>query len=129
MKKTILYLFIALPALLLQSCLKDQEDIFDQPSSLRLQEAVEKAHKALYDQHKLWVLDYYPEKEQGYGGFSMILQFDEQTVTAWRLKETEEVMASSSNADLWLKATSEYKVKGEGGPMLSMTNSKSPSMA
>lgn len=119
MKKTILYLFIALPALLLQSCLKDQEDIFDQPSSLRLQEAVEKAHKALYDQHKLWVLDYYPEKEQGYGGFSMILQFDEQTVTAWRLKETEEVMASSSNADLWLKATSEYKVKGEGGPLLS----------
>lgn len=119
MKKTILYLLIALPALLLQSCLKDQEDIFDQPSSLRLQEAVENAHKALYDQHKLWVLDYYPENEQSYGGFSMILQFDEQTVTAWRLKETEEVVASSSNADLWLKATSEYKVKGEGGPLLS----------
>ena len=53
-KKVLSYLLIALPALLLQSCLHDQEDKFSEASSLRLQEAIETAHKALYTNQTQW---------------------------------------------------------------------------
>lgn len=43
--KTLLYVLMILPALLLQSCLKDQEDIFDTPSSIRMQEVLDNAKK------------------------------------------------------------------------------------
>ena len=58
--KTLLYVLMILPALLLQSCLKDQEDIFDTPSSIRMQEVLDNAKKVLTSSEEGWAFDYYP---------------------------------------------------------------------
>ena len=47
MKKNIFYLLFLLPALMLQSCLKNQEDTFDDLATHRLTEYNEKAKSTL----------------------------------------------------------------------------------
>lgn len=117
MKKLLSYLLIALPALLMQSCLHDQEDMFDEPSALRLQKAVAAAHDALVNNQEMWVLDYYPEGSQSLGGYSMILKFEEEQVTVWRLKETEERVSMGLDP-LYISDTSDYQIKAGSGPVL-----------
>ena len=117
MKKILLFLLIALPALLLQSCLHDQEDKFSEASSLRLQETVEEAHKALVNNQTLWVLDYYPREGQYYGGYPIVLKFDNENVNAWRLKEEEE--KSATDPSIIIHDASAYKVTNDYGPVLS----------
>ena len=48
----------------LQSCLKDQADVFDNASSLRLQEYLDKTQKTLGDAPYGWAFDIYPERTQ-----------------------------------------------------------------
>jgi len=114
--KTILYLLIALPALLLQSCLHDQEDVFSEASSLRLQKAIEEAQEALVNNQSLWVMDYYPREEQYYGGYPMVFKFESGKVTAWRLKEEEEKTASDPS--LIVSDESDYRITNDYGPVL-----------
>lgn len=47
LNRTLLYILAMLPALLLQSCLKNQEDIFDAPSSIRMQEMLDNTKRYL----------------------------------------------------------------------------------
>ena len=54
----------------LQSCLKDQADVFDNASSLRLQEYLDKTQKTLVDAPYGWAFDIYPERTQAYGGYA-----------------------------------------------------------
>lgn len=115
-KKVILYLLIALPALLLQSCLHDQDDVFSEASSLRLQKAVENAQTALVNNQRLWVMDYYPREEQYYGGYPIVLKFESGKVTAWRLKEEDEKTASDPS--IIVEDASDYKVTNDYGPVL-----------
>jgi hypothetical protein len=44
-KKIFVYLLLMMPALLLTSCLKDQEDVFDKPASIRTKEYLEKTRR------------------------------------------------------------------------------------
>ena len=83
MKKNKLFIFLmlALPAMLLQSCLKDQEDTFDKSSSLRSQEYMENAKKTLVGSQYGWVFEYYPESNQIYGGYTYTLKFSDEKVT------------------------------------------------
>lgn len=59
--KILLYTLLALPALLMQSCLKDQEDIFDKPYSQRMEEYLQAAQDSLVSAPYGWAFDYYPE--------------------------------------------------------------------
>ena len=79
--KTLLYVLMILPALLLQSCLKDQEDIFDTPSSIRMQELLDNAKKVLTSSEEGWAFDYYPDRNLAYGGYAYTVKFDNQKVT------------------------------------------------
>lgn len=81
-KNILIYLFMMLPALLLTSCLKDQEDKFDQSASKRLTEYMNNAKKVLTSAENGWVLNYYPDREQSYGGYVYTLKFDDQMVEA-----------------------------------------------
>ena len=47
-------------ALCAQSCLFEQEDVFDKASSLRLQEAMDKTAEILRSQPKGWYMELYP---------------------------------------------------------------------
>ncbi|MBO4482570.1 MAG: DUF4302 domain-containing protein [Prevotella sp.] len=98
--------FLLLSTLLLQSCLKDQEDVFDQSSSLRMQEVLDKTKAALTGNENGWTLDYYPNRELIYGGIAYAIQFKgtEATVYSEKGKKAE---------------TSLYKLTNDDGPILS----------
>ncbi len=81
-KKILLYLLLALPAVLFQSCVSDQEDIFDKPSSERISDFIAAVQDTLSNATYGWELDYYPESHQSYGGYVYALKFDRDQVSA-----------------------------------------------
>ena len=60
-------LFLMLSALLFQSCLKDQEDVFDESSAARMENYLNEAQRVLMSSENGWVLEYYPETHRKYG--------------------------------------------------------------
>lgn len=97
---------MALPMFFLQSCLKDQEDIFDKSSSLRMQEYQAEAKAALIAPEHGWVFEIFPHKEQKYGGYAFTCKFDAEQVTA----KTELALGQ--------ERTSYYGMTNDMGPVL-----------
>lgn len=106
-KKILLYLLLALPAVLFQSCVSDQEDIFDKPSSERVSDFIAAVQDTLSNATYGWELDYYPESHQVYGGFVYGLKFDRDQVTA----------SFETNPDV--TKSSLYSMKKDMGPVIS----------
>lgn len=107
-KKIFVYLLLMMPALLLTSCLKDQEDVFDKPASIRTKEYLEKTRRVLTSSEHGWVLDMFPHPTQDYGGYSFTMKFDEDNVTVCTEltdKFTEPI-------------TSAYTLSNEAGPVI-----------
>lgn len=100
-------LALMLPTLLLQSCLKDQEDVFDESSAARMENYLNEAQRVLMSSENGWVLEYYPETHRKYGGFTYTLKFS---------KDEAEVR-SEINPDA--KETCLYAMKTNNGPELS----------
>lgn len=105
--KVILSALLAVPAFLFQSCLSDQEDTFDKPSSQRMTEFVTAAQDSLINAKYGWALEYYPEGNQSYGGFVYGLKFDR-----------DQVQISYENKPGKVE-TSLYTMKKDMGPVLS----------
>lgn len=74
-KKLFIYMLLLLPAFLCQSCLKDQEDIFDKDAGLRVQELIKNANTTLNNSEYGWVFNYFPDESQQYGGYAYTVQF------------------------------------------------------
>lgn len=100
-----LFFFLLLSTLLFQSCLKDQEDVFDKSSSLRMQEVLDKTKAALTGNENGWALDYYPNRKLEYGGIAYAIQFKGTEATVY-----------SQNAEKG--ETSLYKLTNDDGPIL-----------
>ena len=77
MKK--LLLFLALP-LLLQSCLFEDENNFDENASARLQERIAETKTAIKAAPGGWILHYFPDLK--YGGYNYWFSFDTEKATA-----------------------------------------------
>lgn len=109
MKIKSLFIFLAAASLLsVQSCLKEQADIFDKPSSTRLEEFVQNVQKTLTSSASGWVMEYYPGIGQSYGGYAYHLLFTENgEVTAISELDPEE------------SYTSYYTMTKDNGPVLS----------
>ena len=73
-------LCMLLSASMMTSCLKDQEDLFEESSSKRLTNYLAEVQTQLMSAENGWVLDYFPDREQSYGGFVYVLKFDDQQV-------------------------------------------------
>ncbi len=104
--EAVLSFFLLLSTLLLQSCLKDQEDIFDKSSSLRMQEVLDKTKATLTSNKNGWALDYYPNRKLTYGGIAYAIQFEGTEATVY-----------SQESDK--SETSLYKLTNDDGPILS----------
>ncbi len=104
--KNILFLLaLALPALVLTSCQSEEDDAFNESSSLRLQQAMNEAKNVLRSAQYGWVMDYYIGDDQQYGGRAMTVKFDSLTCT----------VASES---MPRECTSYYKMSTDQGPVL-----------
>ena len=107
MKKIYILLLMALPALMLQSCLKDQEDVFNKSASARMSEYLKNANDVLVGASNGWALDYYPDREQSYGGYAYTVQFNREGVDIRTEMDGGEEVYSSL-----------YKLVADDGPVL-----------
>lgn len=107
LNKFFLATVIALSATLLSSCLKDQEDIFDEPASQRLQAQLDKAKSVLTSSEYGWAFDYYPDRNISYGSYVYTAQFTNNDVTI------------GCELDPGNFETSLYKLTNDNGPVLS----------
>ena len=89
----------------LTSCLKDQADIFEEPSSQRMQNYLENVRKVLQEPENGWILSYCPGAS--YATCYMGVQFGAQQVTAYGQDAPE------------TPVTSGYKLTTDDGPVLS----------
>lgn len=106
-KKIFAYILLMMPALLMTSCLKDQEDKFSDSATERASKYLANVREVLTSAENGWVLNYYPDREQKYGGFAFTLKFDEQNVTVGtEIAEADETI------------TSTYSLDNEDGPVL-----------
>lgn len=103
--KSFAILFAAAMLLPLTSCLKDQADVFETPSSQRLQDYLEGARTLLQEPEYGWALSYYPG--DSYATCYMGLQFKAQQVTAYGQDDPDEAVTSS------------YKLTSDNGAVLS----------
>ena len=109
-KKLFAYLLLMLPALLMTSCLKDQEDIFDKSASLRSKEYLDNAKRVLTSAEYGWVLDFFPDRTQKYGGYSYTMKFDNNNVTVC----AEEAISGDPTST----ETTAYTLDNEDGPVI-----------
>lgn len=104
--KNILILFLlALPMVLFNSCLKDQEDVFDESASVRMQKVLTETKAVLRGAENGWVMDYFVGDNQEYGGVPFLVKFDSLTCTASSMATPTPV-------------TSYYKLTTDQGPVL-----------
>ena len=106
-KNLILSLLLLLPAFMMQSCLHNQEDKFDEVSSQRLKEYLQKAKNVLTSAEYGWLFEIFPKNTQEYGGYAFICKFDEMTatITAEPLPGTN---APSGTDECYYKLGTEY---------------------
>ncbi len=78
--KSLLFVCATVASLALTSCFKQQEDLFDEPASTRLQSTMDKVRTILRGAEYGWEFEYYPGSELEYGGIVYLLKFDSLTV-------------------------------------------------
>ena len=61
LNKLFIATLLAFSTLAFQSCLKDQEDFFDESSSERMQAVLENTKAVLTSSDNGWIFDYYPD--------------------------------------------------------------------
>ena len=105
--KKIFNIFYLLSALMLFSCTPEVEDLFDDSAANRVDAALEQHQDVLKSAKNGWLMEYYPEAQQLYGGFNLLVSFTDDKVTF-----------SGENAEPEDKVTSSYSLKQSAGPVL-----------
>lgn len=111
MKKIFFYIMFAVAGLSLQSCLHDDDEIFDKPAAERINEAVANAKEVLTSSQEGWVMHYYVGREYAYGGLNLAMKFTDGKVQMYN--ET----AKKSDGS-YISAVSTYKITRDQGPVL-----------
>lgn len=107
MKKIYLFILAAI-ALTLQSCLIEDKQLFCETPAERMEAYLNEYRGLLGSAEQGWLLEYYPEENQSYGGYGYVLSFTDKEVTAWfQLAD-----------DVTVPVTSLYKLTQDDGPVL-----------
>lgn len=114
MRKYYLFIIGLICCTLLQSCYKEEDNLFSQSSSERVTEEVKKYTSLLESSSKGWLLQYYPGgASKTYGGYNMLVKFEKGKATL----STD--VAVSDDVPAWTDVTSLYNVNAEQGAVLS----------
>lgn len=107
--KRLIYMIGALAAMVLSSCVQDVDDVFDSTASERIRNTSEEFRKLLVGTEHGWVMEYYPEAKQSYGGFIYTLKFDD---------DDKVTVSGERNGDAAAMKTSLYSVGTDMGVTL-----------
>lgn len=96
MKKTIYYISMLLVWSLVYGCTTQVDEVFDQSASERLEGNAQECLELLTSASNGWVIEYYPEDEQSYGGYVYLAKFDENgdVTVSGEIGETDETVTS-----------------------------------
>ena len=106
--KRIYLILLAVVSFAFTSCLMEEKDLFDKSAPERLDAYLTEYHDLLASSEEGWLLNYFPDEEQSYGGYAYILLFSKGEVTAWFQRAD----------DVATPVTSLYKVTSDDGPVL-----------
>lgn len=109
MKRIVIALLAVFAAVSFASCVKDEEPIFEESASVRLQNALKNAQTILVGAENGWKMYYYPAKDQQLGGYLYVLKFTQDEVEVW----TPVFTSDESTKSL-------YKMTTDDGPVLSI---------
>lgn len=111
MKKIFFYIMFAVAGLSLQSCLHDDDEIFDKSAAERINEAVANVKEVLTSSQEGWVMHYYVGQEYAYGGLNLAMKFTDGKVQMYN--------ETAKNSDGSYKSVvSTYKITRDQGPVL-----------
>lgn len=111
MKKIFFYIMFAVAGLSLQSCLHDDDEIFDKSAAERINEAVANVKEVLTSSQEGWVMHYYVGREYAYGGLNLAMKFTDGKVQMYN--------ETAQNSDGSYKSVvSTYKITRDQGPVL-----------
>ena len=82
MKKIYLVL-LAVLGMTVTSCLMEEKDLFDKTPAERMEAYLDEYQSILTSSENGWLLEYYAEENQSYGGYAYVLKFTTADVTAW----------------------------------------------
>ncbi len=110
MRRTKIYSVIGMLALLLLGAcsLHEEDDIFGDSSANRISDALENYKEILVSAENGWVMQYYPGYDQAYGGYNLLVSFNENGEAT--------VAGEVAKADTVI--TSLYSLKQSAGPVL-----------
>lgn len=111
MKKVFLYIMFAAVGLVLQSCLHDDDEVFEKSAAERIDDVLNETIQTLEGAQYGWAFNYYMGVDYAYGSFAMTAQFKNGKVT---LKQQ-----GYTDADGYVAETSTYKMNRDQGPVLS----------
>lgn len=112
MKKIFLYIMFAAVGLGLQSCLHDDDEIFDKSAAERIDDVINEASELLEGAQYGWAFHYYMGVDYAFGSFVMTAEFKNGKVT---LKQ----QGYTQNDGTYVAETSTYKMSRDQGPVLS----------
>ena len=106
--KNVYIAILLISSVLFGSCLKDENSLFDETASIRMEQSLKNYKEILSSSENGWLLEYYPEENQSYGGYSYVLKFSASSVQAhFELAGVED------------SAESLYQLIADDGPVLS----------
>ena len=100
MKYKSLNIIYFLAAALLASCVYYTDPLFDKSASERVAESLQVYRELLTAQTNGWIVEYYPEKNQKYGGFNLYFRFEGEDVTV-----RSEIDPAASVTSIWSTGT------------------------
>lgn len=108
MKKLTYIPFIICGMLVTQSCFKDNKDLFDLSASERLEARMNQTQDSLTSSQYGWVMDYYPDQSKTAGGYTYVMDFNENSkvFVGYELAKPEE------------RRESTYEMVADEGPVL-----------
>ena len=111
MKKIFFYIMFAVAGLSLQSCLHDDDEIFNKSAAERINEAVANAKEVLTSSQEGWVMHYYVGQEYAYGGLNLAMKFTDGKVQMYN-------QTAKKSDGSYMSAVSTYKITRDQGPVL-----------
>ena len=106
MNKILYSILILGTALSMQSCLHDEDEVFDTSADQRLQQAVSADREVLESAQNGWVMHYYTGRNYTGGGYSLLMKFKDGKA---------QIASDNTGSEV---ATSSYTITKEQGPVL-----------
>jgi hypothetical protein len=103
--KYIIFVFL-FPILIITSCKRETDRIFEENATARMTEAIADAYKVLQSSETGWLMKYYPSEDLEFGGYTIFAKF---------ISNGQVMLTSDINEDV---ITSTYGVIHDSGPVL-----------